>query len=145
MNESAICHWHSRFPDLGSRRSKRRCGDRDARGAASVTTLAKEDQMRMLMMTVFAAGLAACAMQPTTESTSTDQLQTTSVSDWHQVTQPIATGDPATGDVSDSAPIEDAINPRAGCSIVQFCNAPGSDGTRCLQQGCSLGAALDEC
>jgi hypothetical protein len=99
----------------------------------------------MLMMTVFAAGIAACAMQPTTETTATDELQTTSLGDWHRVTQPIATGDPTAGDVSDSAPIEDAINPRAGCSIVQFCNAPGSDGTRCLQQGCSLGAALDEC
>jgi len=33
----------------------------------------------------------------------------------------------------------------ASCSIVQFCNAPGSDGTRCQQQGCSLGAAENEC
>ena len=36
------------------------------------------------------------------------------------------------------------IPPPAGCSIVQFCNAPGPDGARCLQQGCSLSAALAE-
>ena len=46
---------------------------------------------------------------------------------------------------ADAAPVQDAITPRAGCSIVQFCNAPGSDGTRCLQQGCSLAAAQHEC
>jgi len=39
----------------------------------------------------------------------------------------------------------DVISPAAGCSIVQFCDAPGTDGTRCLQQGCSFDAARTEC
>lgn len=33
----------------------------------------------------------------------------------------------------------------AGCSVVQFCNAPGSDEARCIQQGCTLSNALAEC
>jgi hypothetical protein len=33
----------------------------------------------------------------------------------------------------------------AGCSVVVSCNAPGPEGTRCRQQGCSLGAARLEC
>ncbi len=50
--------------------------------------------------------------------------------------------DPA-GDVSE--PGEDGLIEKAGCSIVEYCNAPGSDGTRCRQQGCSLSTALAEC
>lgn len=102
--------------------------------------------MRTLMMTVFAVCIAGCAMEPATESSSTDQLQSASTGDWHRITQPIVTGDQqAIGETADAAPIEDAVDPRANCSIVQFCNAPGADGTRCLQRGCSLGAALAEC
>lgn len=101
--------------------------------------------MKTVMMTVFAVCFAGCAMEPATETASTDQ-QITSTGDWQQITQPIVTGDQqAVGEAADATPIEDAINPRAGCSIVQFCNAPGSDGTRCLQQGCDLGTALAEC
>lgn len=32
-----------------------------------------------------------------------------------------------------------------GCAVVTTCNAAGPDGTRCRQQGCSLGAAELEC
>lgn len=39
----------------------------------------------------------------------------------------------------------DLITPAVNCSIVQFCNAPGSDGTVCQQQGCSLASAKNEC
>ena len=42
-------------------------------------------------------------------------------------------------------PVGDVIHPRAGCSVVQFCNASGSDGSVCQQQGCSLGTAENEC
>lgn len=34
---------------------------------------------------------------------------------------------------------------QAGCSIVEWCNAPGADGSRCKQQGCTLTAAISEC
>lgn len=100
--------------------------------------------MKTLMM-MLAVCFAGCAMESATESSSTDQLQSPALNDWHRITQPIATSDPKAGDASDAAPIEDAIDPRANCSIVQFCNAPGSDGTRCLQRGCDLGTALAEC
>lgn len=40
------------------------------------------------------------------------------------------------GDVASIAP---------NCSVVEYCNAPGADGTRCLQRGCSLGTAENEC
>lgn len=34
----------------------------------------------------------------------------------------------------------------ANCSVVQYCNAPGNDGTICRQQaGCSVAAATSEC
>jgi hypothetical protein len=41
--------------------------------------------------------------------------------------------------------VDGGASQAVSCSIVQFCNAPGTDGTRCLQQGCSLTAALAEC
>lgn len=47
--------------------------------------------------------------------------------------------------VSRASPTSDAITPRAGCSVVDFCNAPGSEGTRCRQQGCSVQSAVNEC
>jgi hypothetical protein len=34
---------------------------------------------------------------------------------------------------------------QAGCSVVEYCNAPGSDGSRCRQQGCTLANAIAEC
>ena len=33
----------------------------------------------------------------------------------------------------------------AGCSVVQYCDAPGGDGTVCRQTGCSEQAAKAEC
>jgi len=40
---------------------------------------------------------------------------------------------------------DDAAAAGAGCAVVTTCNAAGPDGTRCRQQGCSLGAAELEC
>lgn len=34
---------------------------------------------------------------------------------------------------------------QAGCSFVEWCNAPGADGSRCRQEGCTLSAAIAEC
>ena len=33
----------------------------------------------------------------------------------------------------------------ANCSIVMYCDASGTEGTRCVQQGCSLVTAQNEC
>lgn len=46
---------------------------------------------------------------------------------------------------ADAAPVQDAAAPAASCSTVQFCNAPGPDGTRCVQQGCDVVTALVAC
>lgn len=45
---------------------------------------------------------------------------------------------------SASSPSE-AVTQASGCSVVQFCDAPGSDGARCKQLGCSFNAAFEEC
>jgi hypothetical protein len=44
-----------------------------------------------------------------------------------------------------STATDDAVAAAAGCAVVTTCNAAGPDGTRCRQQGCSLGAAELEC
>lgn len=64
-----------------------------------------------------------------------------------------ATSGDATAEESGDATAEEALSTssaddaviQANCSIVEYCNAPGADGSRCRQQGCSLQAALDEC
>lgn len=59
---------------------------------------------------------------------------------------PTAT-DTAAGDdvVAGAAAAPGAVTPATRCVIVMYCDAPGPDGTRCVQQGCSLIDALDEC
>jgi hypothetical protein len=98
-----------------------------------------EDGMKTLMMTVFALCVSACATSPA------DNVSSGGVTDW-QIMDPATSPAAAVNDGNaDAAPVQDAITPAASCSIVQFCNAPGSDGTRCLQQGCSLATAQAEC
>jgi hypothetical protein len=96
--------------------------------------------MKTLMVTVFAACVSACAASPA--GNASDDPKT---GDWQIEGQPAASQATTDKDSSDAAPVEGAITPDVSCSIVQFCNAPGSDGTRCLQQGCSLSAAQAEC
>src|SRR6185295_7372241 len=47
--------------------------------------------------------------------------------------------------VQASIATDDDAAAAAGCAVVTTCNAAGPDGTRCRQQGCSLGAAELEC
>lgn len=95
--------------------------------------------MKTLMMTVFALCVSACAASPTGDVSSGQ-----GVTDW-QIEDPAAAPAAVDSSTADAAPVQGAITPAVSCSIVQFCNAPGSDGTRCLQQGCSLDTALAEC
>lgn len=87
----------------------------------------------VMMLTGCLAMVAACAVD------APDPTDQASAGSW--VADPAAAtpAEPVAG-VAD-----DGVSQAVSCSIVQFCNAPGSDGTRCLQQGCSLGAAQDEC
>lgn len=43
------------------------------------------------------------------------------------------------------APPGDGTAPPVGCVAVQYCDAPGRDGTRCVQTGCSVAEALTAC
>jgi hypothetical protein len=88
--------------------------------------------MKLLVITLFAASMAACAQ--------VDDLNSWTPEDPAAAPQPASASDAVS-----ASPTQDAIQPRASCSVVQFCNAPGADGTRCLQQGCSLTAAQNEC
>jgi hypothetical protein len=54
-----------------------------------------------------------------------------------------ATGEPEGTEAAGAIGGADAA--AVGCSVVTTCNAVGPDGTRCRQQGCSLGAAVLEC
>lgn len=54
---------------------------------------------------------------------------------------PAAASDPSTTASSES----DLITPRTGCAQVQWCDAPGSDGTVCQQLGCSLADSKNDC
>jgi len=88
-----------------------------------------------------AAILSSCAMD--TPRPENDQ-RTEPASSQAEVQAATSSGG-ADEPANSASPADNAINPRAGCSIVQFCDAPGSDGTRCLQQGCSFDAARTEC
>jgi len=110
--------------------------------------------MKLLTMMLFAVGTAACTVNPPEATQSSPPV--VDVGRFHlEPASPAASSSPATADeTSDSEavssltaadPSGDAITPRVNCSIVQFCNAPGSDGTRCLQQGCTFDQAAVEC
>lgn len=69
-----------------------------------------------------------------------------------EVEEPSATGDTTPEEAFITRSADDAVRSstddvviEAGCSIVEYCDASGSDGARCLQQGCSLQAAQNEC
>jgi hypothetical protein len=95
------------------------------------------------MMTLFAVGMAACAADLAGDPTK--QAQSDDLGSWKPEDPSATSADETATEALSGAPTDDAVDPHVSCSIVQFCNAPGADGTRCLQQGCSLTAAQDEC
>jgi hypothetical protein len=91
-----------------------------------------------LITAAFAIAFAACAAdsggQPT-EDPGDAELATKA--------SEVSTPSPST---NDQAPKPgDDVGTNAGCSFVQYCDAPGTDATRCVQQGCSYDAARTEC
>jgi len=84
--------------------------------------------------------LSACALEPAT--TPPVEVQSTELTGLQAEDRAVA-GEAA--DPASTNPTDGATNIAANCSIVQWCNAPGSDGTRCIQQGCSFDAARTEC
>ena len=59
--------------------------------------------------------------------------------------------DPGPAEISDSATealsssSSEASTVAVNCSITQFCDAPGADGARCVQRGCTFEQATNEC
>jgi hypothetical protein len=103
----------------------------------------KENRMKTLAVMVFVVGVSACAAMPDVETAGTgpavvdlssrEQL----IGDWVvEGKEPAAAG----GFVTPRS----AIGPTS-CVVVQYCDAPGPDGTRCVQTGCSVQDALTEC
>jgi hypothetical protein len=111
--------------------------------------------MKTFMMTLFAVcmGMAACSTASTDASEDAKPaVASEPTGTWRADTaEEAAARASSPGDAVDTSDGEavtaptGTIEPRANCSIVQFCNAPGSDGSRCIQQGCSLADAEAEC
>ena len=101
--------------------------------------------MRSLIYTlILFMAVSACAVEPTTAPSATEA----------------SGGDSAVGNIvpesmtSDDTPAAEALSASSalelipatsGCSHVVFCDAPGSTGTVCQQDGCTLQAAKAEC
>lgn len=99
----------------------------------------------VLMIAVLATAMPACALDPTGDH-ARQQTQGNDPEN-SQVEAPSLTPEGGTAEAASSTgPVDDAITPRVNCSQVNFCNAPGSEGTQCkLLNGCSLLAAQNEC
>jgi hypothetical protein len=89
-------------------------------------------QVRVMFSITIAMILVSCAVEPEADRGIEVQRD-----DAEATVETAATSQASTG-VDDAAPA-------AGCAVVTTCNAAGPDGTRCRQQGCSVGAARLEC
>jgi len=104
----------------------------------------------IMMMSALAVILTACALEPPSrDRRGLDQAGAGAGGDILRSDsddiRSLVSGAPGADVSTNASSLDGSIPPPANCSIVQFCNAPGSDGTRCLQQGCSVAAAISEC
>jgi len=102
--------------------------------------------MKTLAVVVVAVWVSACAASPDIEMSGTSPAVVDLSSREQLIGDWVVEGrDPAAaGAVSGGVPPRGAIGP-VTCVVVQYCDAPGPDGTRCLQNGCSMLEALTEC
>ena len=99
-----------------------------------------------LMAAAFLAGCTAESDDPRTATESDDSSSTSEVmTSWSSENiPPVLTMDD--GEViSGQSQKGDDVVIQAGCSIVEWCQAPGSRGSVCRQQGCSIQNAFEEC
>src|SRR5215468_3006682 len=102
--------------------------------------------MKTLTVMVFGLCVSACGANPVVEHPVADiAFSDLRMEDWLLEGISPAVHTAIDDGASDAVPVEVASAPATRCSIVQFCNAPGRDGTRCLQQGCGPVDALVEC
>ncbi len=102
--------------------------------------------MKTLAVMVFAVCGSACAASPEVEVPGTNPAlvdlssREQLIGDWVVEGRDPASPGAAGGMVSPRG----AIGPIT-CVVVQYCDAPGPDGTRCVQKGCDVREALTEC
>jgi hypothetical protein len=97
----------------------------------------------VLIIAIFTITMPACTLDPTGDHLK-QQVQTNDLQN-SRVEDPSVAPEAATFEEASTSLADDVINSAANCSQVNFCNAPGSDGTECKQLGCSLLAAQNEC
>jgi hypothetical protein len=100
--------------------------------------------MSVYILCGLVAIMSACASDRVDEQLK-DETQGNDQESWVIDDQPEMSENAASKDEVIPGPAESEASQAVNCSIVQWCNAPGGDGTRCVQKGCSLGAALREC
>ncbi len=97
----------------------------------------------VLLGVFFAMTVSACALNSDENlgtSASSEDLLSSKVDD-----ESATWGDASAETTSSTSFSNEAVTQANGCSIVQWCNAPGSEGTVCKQLGCSEQAAENEC
>jgi hypothetical protein len=90
---------------------------------------------------LFAALLAACGAD-----LATDPEQSWDPANGEGPTATLSPDDVRAGEESGAAGEEGRVEALVSCSYVQYCNAPGSDGTVCVfTNGCSRTTSINEC
>lgn len=95
--------------------------------------------MKTLAVMVFAGCVSACAASPDVDASGTSPAVVDLSSHEQLIGDWVVEGsDPAAaGPVAQRGP--------TSCVVIQYCDAPGPDGTRCVQTGCNVQDALTEC
>jgi hypothetical protein len=102
------------------------------------------EPMKALAVMVFGVCVSACGADPVDDPGS-DNGAVVDLSSHEQVLGDwVIEGRDPVPDAPPGAPSDGAVPP-VGCMVVQSCDAPGTDGTRCVWTGCSLPDALAEC
>jgi hypothetical protein len=102
--------------------------------------------MKTLAVMVFAVCGSACAAIPVIEDPGVDSPVVVDLSSREQLIGDwvVEGREPAPGAVSGGVARRGPVG-SVSCVVVQYCDAPGPDGTRCVQTGCSVPDALTEC
>jgi hypothetical protein len=101
--------------------------------------------MNTLAVMVLAVWVSACAASPDIELPGTSPAVVDLSSREQLIGDWVVEGrSPAPGAMAGGVSPRGPIGPTT-CVVVQYCDAPGPDGTRCVQNGCSALDALTEC
>lgn len=101
--------------------------------------------MKALAVMVFAVCVSACGASPVDDDSGADRVVVDLSSYEQRIGDWVIEGRDPAPDATAEAPRGESLPPKAGCVVVQYCDAPGPDGTRCVQTGCSVQDALTAC